>query len=176
MKSCGDGETENEFNKPRTMLLYLSSPVIFPLAIESMLFLTLQGLYDDDYFADILKDDIIMLDESSESVPDNKPVVANNSEAHQELMEPVSQSIPFQGTANRRIRLRRGKLKSQAPLEGTTSEQSPKGLANSHLLIYVFLCVFVLLVLFLSNFCFPRISSSVSLYAGRFLASENIND
>lgn len=84
------------------MLLYLSSHVTISL-VESMSFVTLQRSYDDDFFADILKDDIIKLDESSVSVADNiLPVVENNSEAQQESMQAVvSQAIPFQGTANR---------------------------------------------------------------------------
>ncbi|XP_062016755.1 NAC domain-containing protein 89-like [Rosa rugosa] len=135
-----------------------------------------KGSYDDDFFAEILKDDIINLDESSVSVAaDIPPVVANNSEAQQHSMQAVvSQAIPFQGTANRRIRLRRPKLKSraQALIERTNSEQSPKGLANNHVLIYVILVFLVLLVLFLSNFCFSNITGSVSFYVGRFLASE----
>lgn len=141
-----------------------------------MLFAILQGSYDDDFFAEILKDDIINLDESAVSVAANTPpVVANNSEAQQHSMQAVvSQAIPFQGTANRRIRLRRPKLKSraQALTERTKSEQSPKGLANNHVLIYVILVFLVLLILFLSKFCFSNISGSVSFYVRRFLASE----
>lgn len=128
---------------------------------------------DDDFFAEILKDDIINLDESSVSVAaDTRPVVASNSEAI------VSQAIPSQGTANRRIRLRRPKLKFRAQplIDCTKSEQSPKGLANSHVLLYRILVFLVLLVLFLflflSNFCFSNITRSVSFYVGRFLASE----
>lgn len=124
---------------------------------------------DDDFFAEILKDDIINLDESSVSVAaDTRPVVASNSEAV------VSQAIPSQGTANRRIRLRRPKLKFRAQplIDCTKSEQSPKGLANSLVLLYGILVFLILLVLFLSNFCFSNITRSVSFYVGRFLASE----
>ncbi|KAL3752289.1 hypothetical protein ACJRO7_013012 [Eucalyptus globulus] len=72
---------------------------------------------NEDFYADILKDDIVKLDESSVSpTRDSLPTVPNNLEA--ELMSQDSQTLvqdfispipPFQGTANRRIRLRRHK-------------------------------------------------------------------
>ncbi|XP_059429496.1 NAC domain-containing protein 40-like isoform X2 [Corylus avellana] len=67
---------------------------------------------EDDLFAEILKDDIIKLDESSLSAsPGFLPMVTNMSEAESKAQEPlqaiVSRVIPLQGTANRRIKLRK---------------------------------------------------------------------
>lgn len=72
----------------------------------------LQDYDEDDFYAEILKDDIIKLDESPMSdTPNMSPLFANNSVAEQKYEEPVeaivSQSIPLQGTASRRIRLRK---------------------------------------------------------------------
>lgn len=59
---------------------------------------------DDDFYAEILNDDIVKLDESS------LPMVTSKSEAERKAKEPmqafVSQVVPIQGTANRRIKLR----------------------------------------------------------------------
>ncbi|XP_030956589.1 NAC domain-containing protein 60-like [Quercus lobata] len=60
--------------------------------------------FEEDWFADILNDDIIKLDESSLSL------VTGKFEAERKDQEPVqatfSRVIPLQGTANRRIQLR----------------------------------------------------------------------
>lgn len=55
---------------------------------------------EDDFFAEILKDDIIKLDET--------PFVLEDEKKSQQPTEAVvTQVFPFQGTANRRIRLRK---------------------------------------------------------------------
>lgn len=77
-------------------------------------------LGEDDFYADILKDDIIKLDETSLSTtPVLPPVVGSQQETEripqqetegipQQHVEALSlQADPFQGTANRRIKLRK---------------------------------------------------------------------
>ncbi|XVF69234.1 hypothetical protein PTKIN_Ptkin11bG0064600 [Pterospermum kingtungense] len=70
---------------------------------------------DVDYFAEILKDDIIKLDESSLSAatpPHIRPMIASTSSAER-TQQPRQENAPhlsyFQGTANRRIKLRKPK-------------------------------------------------------------------
>lgn len=88
----------------------------------------------EDFFAEILKDDIIKLDETSFSTTLNlPPMVGNNMEAERNSQQPVEAvslpavpfqeianqflaedpfpGVPFQGTANRRIKLRKQKPK-----------------------------------------------------------------
>ncbi|XP_021808537.1 NAC domain-containing protein 40-like [Prunus avium] len=139
--------------------------------------------YDDDFYADILNDDIIRLDEASASASaDILPVLANKSEAEQNSHQPMqaicnSEAIPFQGTANRRIHLRKRKEKFPAEsLEGPNSQESPKTSADrmddQHMLLYVIIIILVLLALFLSKFCFTDNAGSVSFLVGRFLSSQ----
>lgn len=143
----------------------------------------LQGSYDDDFYADILNDDIIKLDEASVSAAaaDILPVLANKSEAEQNFQQPMQASlpeaIPFQGTANRRIHLRKRKEKFPAEsLEGPNSQESPKTSADrmddQHVLLYVIIIILVLLALFLSKVCFTDIDGCVSFLFGRFLSSQ----
>ncbi|KAJ0083849.1 hypothetical protein Patl1_30350 [Pistacia atlantica] len=89
---------------------------------------------NEEYFAEILKDDIIKLDETSFSTTLNlPPMVGNIMEAERNTQQPVeavslpavpfqvtaiqfqaedpSPGYPFQGTANRRIKLRKQKPK-----------------------------------------------------------------
>ncbi|XP_057956577.1 NAC domain-containing protein 40-like [Malania oleifera] len=65
---------------------------------------------EDDCYAEILKDDIVKLDESSLPTSDLFRIVANKSEADRKSKQPmqtrISQVQPFQGTASRRIRLK----------------------------------------------------------------------
>lgn len=142
-----------------------------------------QGSYDDDFYADILNDDIIKLDEVSVSASaDTLPVLANKSEAEQNSHQPMqaicnSEAIPFQGTANRRIHLRKRKEKFPAEsLDGPNSHESPKTSADrmddQHVLLYVIIIILVLLALFLSKFCFTDIAGSVSFLVERFLPSQ----
>lgn len=70
---------------------------------------------EEDLYADILNDDIINLDETPLSaVPPLLPVLASQQETvrnSQQQVETFSfQAGPFQGTANRRIKLRKQKL------------------------------------------------------------------
>ncbi|XVF05107.1 hypothetical protein REPUB_Repub05bG0143100 [Reevesia pubescens] len=69
---------------------------------------------EEDYFAEILKDDIIKLDETSLSAaPDILPMIASTSDAERRPQQPRQENVPHvfpsQGTANRRIKLRRPK-------------------------------------------------------------------
>ncbi|VVA33864.1 Hypothetical predicted protein [Prunus dulcis] len=142
-----------------------------------------KGSYDD-FYADILNDDIIQLDEVSVSASaDTLPVLANKSEAEQNSHQPMqaicnSEAIPFQGTANRRIHLRKRKEKFPAEsLDGPNSHESPKTSADrmddQHVLLYVIIIIIlVLLALFLSKFCFTDIAGSVSFLVERFLPSQ----
>lgn len=86
---------------------------------------------DDDFFAEILKDDIIKLDETSISVAlDFSPLAAFVPEEVQKSQQPgqaaVSQDLPFQGTANRRIRLKKETVRTnrEKAMENTTSTKS----------------------------------------------------
>lgn len=67
---------------------------------------------EDDFFAEILKDEIIKLDETSISpsldIRPLAPFVPKDEKKSQQPTEAVvTQVFPFQGTANRRIRLRK---------------------------------------------------------------------
>ncbi|CAN6692067.1 unnamed protein product [Malus baccata var. baccata] len=140
-----------------------------------------KGSYDEDFYAEILNDDIIKLDESSVPAAHMMPVAANDSEAEhqsqQHMQATLSQAVPFQGTANRRIHLRKRKEKFCAESQNSSnSEQSRKALVNRmddrHMLLYVFFVFLVLLAVFLSNFCFPDVAGSVSALIGKILASQ----
>lgn len=142
----------------------------------------MQDYDEDDFYADILKDDIIKLDESSISAtPSNMlPVVANNSVAEQDyeaannsvaeqnykvpVQAIVSQPIPLQGTANRRIRLikpdaiytsKRGYFidKIKCPSSPKRSISSARITVMSPLLfvIFVFMTLMVLLLALLGG-------------------------
>ncbi|XP_068311790.1 NAC domain-containing protein 89-like [Pyrus communis] len=134
-----------------------------------------KGSDDEDFYAEILNDDIINinLDESLVPAAHMMPVVANNSEAEhqsqQHMQDTLSQAVPFQGTSNRRIYLRKRKEKFRA-------ESQPKALVNRmddrHALIYVLFVFLVLLAVFVSNFCFPDVAGSVSAVLGKILASK----
>ncbi|KAF7823205.1 NAC domain-containing protein 40 [Senna tora] len=65
---------------------------------------------EEDCYAEILKDDIIKLDESS----------LTSQEAHTRMQDPSHQMLPFQGTAQRRIRLRMEKPKKKLGSSSTT--------------------------------------------------------
>lgn len=70
---------------------------------------------EEDYFADIMKDDIIQLDDSAiYTSPQSPLMVAPEPESQKKSKQPAedtpSNDLPFQGTANRRVRLMRQKL------------------------------------------------------------------
>ncbi|GAA0170831.1 hypothetical protein LIER_25010 [Lithospermum erythrorhizon] len=78
------------------------------------------GNTEEDCFADIMKDDIIKLDESSfRMVPELSPIISREFESRisskQPVQDVVSQVVPFQGTANRRLRLRKPKEEIHRP-------------------------------------------------------------
>ncbi|XP_056165586.1 uncharacterized protein LOC115679070 [Syzygium oleosum] len=79
---------------------------------------------NENFYADILKDDIVKLDESSVSATRNilptvpiNPVAVLMSQDSQNLVQDFMSPIPpFQGTANRRVRLRRQKPESSSTI------------------------------------------------------------
>ncbi|XWS73858.1 hypothetical protein CRYUN_Cryun02cG0165400 [Craigia yunnanensis] len=106
---------------------------------------------EEDYFAEILKDDIIKLDETSLSAtPDILPMIASTSDAERRSQQPRQENIPhvshFQGTANRRIKLRRPKAdilcaKASEPVVGEISIEklsSPKSEESTKYLLSLF--------------------------------------
>ncbi|KAH7541777.1 NAC domain-containing protein 40 [Ziziphus jujuba] len=135
--------------------------------------------YEEDFYADILNDDIIKLDESSISTTPNMfPLVANNAEAEQKCELPAqatpSQTTPFQGTAKRRLRLGKQAAKQggdrRSSLETSNNDylirkigcsnslkQSPKSISSARVtvnfnLLFVVFVFMTLMVLFLSLF------------------------
>ncbi|XVF46969.1 hypothetical protein PTKIN_Ptkin03bG0071200 [Pterospermum kingtungense] len=131
---------------------------------------------EEDCFAEILKDDIIKLDETSLSeAHDIRPMIASTSDAEIRHQQPRQENIPHvsnvQGAANRRVKFRRPKAdifhaKALKPVVGEISmeklispksEESPKylpslfSLRTANLrLIYVTFLILTLLALFLS--------------------------
>lgn len=75
----------------------------------------------DDWFADIMKDDIVKLDEASLSTSQSLvPLVVRESEVQEKSKQSaMSDGVPSQGTADRRIRLRkqRAEIQRKKPLE-----------------------------------------------------------
>ncbi|KAL3518595.1 hypothetical protein ACH5RR_021184 [Cinchona calisaya] len=73
------------------------------------------SIQEEDYFADIMKDDIIKLDDSAIfASPQHLQMVAPDPESKRKSKQPaevtLSSPLNFQGIANRRLRLRRQKL------------------------------------------------------------------
>ncbi|PON65233.1 NAC domain containing protein [Trema orientale] len=150
---------------------------------------------EDDFYAEILKDDIIKLDETSISAAlDIRPLSAITPENVQKSQEPVestvSHVIPFQGTANRRIRLRKvvartgrgmaietstnnyfiGKTASRQNSEQspkcTTSVSTSRITVSRHLILVLLLLTFMALFVTLGGFCRVRRIVYNSLYQG----------
>lgn len=146
---------------------------------DIFILLKFQDSDDEDYFAEILKDDIIKLDETSLSkAPDIRPMIASTSDdSARRSQQPSQENIPnvsnVQGSANRRVKLRWRKAyipraKATEPVDGEISiekltspksEESPKHLsslfslrtANLRLIYATFLIlILTLLALFLS--------------------------
>ncbi|KAK4366409.1 hypothetical protein RND71_014289 [Anisodus tanguticus] len=76
---------------------------------------------EEDCFADIMKDDIIKLDDSSYKARNNllptitrKLESSTNPPTSQEAQNPMSHRLPFQGTANRRLKLQTEKVLRRA--------------------------------------------------------------
>ncbi|XP_022754089.1 uncharacterized protein LOC111302443 [Durio zibethinus] len=132
---------------------------------------------EEDYFAEILKDEIIKLDEPSFSAAatDILPMIASTSAAEGSTQQPRQENVPhephFQGTANRRIKLRRPKadilcVNASGHVGGKSPkcEESPKcllslfSLSTANLrLIYATFVILTLLALFLSSLPKPNI-------------------
>ncbi|XP_024025054.1 NAC domain-containing protein 60 [Morus notabilis] len=157
---------------------------------------------DDDFFAEILKDDIIKLDETLISAAlDISPLAAFVPEEVQKSQQPgeaaVSQDLPFQGTANRRIRLKKETVRTnrEKAMENTAStksdylvgkntrpnsKESPKcsasvlsarTTASRHLILAVFLLLafMALFASLLGGFWRVRMTICESFYRGCFL-------
>ncbi|XP_031247897.1 NAC domain-containing protein 40-like [Pistacia vera] len=144
---------------------------------------------NEEYFAEILKDDIIKLDETSFSTTLNlPPMIGNNMEAERNTQQPVeavslpavpfqgtaiqfqaedpSPGYPFQGTANRRIKLRKQKPKLSSfgqYLEEKTKSQNTdqshtcflttfSSMTSHQRLVSVVFCILTLLALVLFLF------------------------
>ncbi|KAE8682457.1 NAC domain-containing protein 89 [Hibiscus syriacus] len=88
---------------------------------------------EEDCFADILKDDIIKLDETPLSArPDVLPTIASTSNAYhrrsqQQKQEDEPREPHFQGTANRRIKLRRPKADEFLVAKASTESERDVG-------------------------------------------------
>ncbi|GLT63910.1 hypothetical protein SLA2020_364370 [Shorea laevis] len=90
---------------------------------------------EDDFYAEILKDDIIKLDETSlTDTPDFLPEIAGTSQQKSEEMP--SHVLPVQGTANRRIKL----MKEKSGLDEYSMEKnrSPKTQSSPTCLLSMF--------------------------------------
>ncbi|KAJ8552022.1 hypothetical protein K7X08_028465 [Anisodus acutangulus] len=90
---------------------------------------------EEDCFADIMKDDIIKLDDSSYKARNNllptitrKLESTTNSPTSQEAQNPMSHRLPFQGTAKRRLKLQTEKV----PRRADRSEEYEANKKNSH--------------------------------------------
>ncbi|KAE8700220.1 NAC domain-containing protein 74, putative isoform 2 [Hibiscus syriacus] len=87
----------------------------------------------EDYFAEILKDDIIKLDETPLTArPDVSPTIASTSNAYHRRSQQLRQEHDphvshFQGTANRRIKLRRPKADEFLAAKASTESGSRAG-------------------------------------------------
>ncbi|KAK0603089.1 hypothetical protein LWI29_001268 [Acer saccharum] len=125
---------------------------------------------EEDYFADILKDDIIELDEASLSATATSVVFASNpnpevASTSQQHVEAVPyQAVPLQGTASRRIKLKKQKPglsrfgeDSSEITKSQNSEPKPKtkclltlgGNTIHSGVVSVVLCILILLAVFL---------------------------
>lgn len=100
---------QKEFRKGKNVLFPKdpnSSALLYSMPCTFLWFLNssskLQGCYDDDCYAEILKDDIVDLGKSFLPPALGKSQDERSLQPIQEFHSPVS---PFQGTANRRIRL-----------------------------------------------------------------------
>lgn len=128
---------------------------------------------EEDWFADIMNDDIIKLDESSLTAnPHLLPTAPGEPQPKITSTEPsrviAPAALPFQGTANRRLRLRRPKieLKNATPLtayesgvvtltrelvHSQDSQKSQKnlGMAIKHRVVLVLFVIILVLLLYM---------------------------
>lgn len=96
---------------------------------------------EEDCYAEILKDDIIKLDDSSLA----------SQEAHTRMQDPP-QTLPFQGTAQRRIRLKVDKPRHprlRFPTSKHSSNSTLFGTLKNRLVFSVFCFVLTLIALYL---------------------------
>ncbi|XP_040994732.1 NAC domain-containing protein 89-like [Juglans microcarpa x Juglans regia] len=124
---------------------------------------------EEDLYAEILKDDIIKLDESSSSVTPRPVPVMTRAEgvAQQPIREIAARGLPLQGRANRRIKLRMkkarvfpadaSKLLETGEDENPNQEQPPKCLlgrfslrTSNHRRASLLFVIFTSLALFVS--------------------------
>ncbi|KAM3398833.1 NAC domain-containing protein 40 [Capsicum galapagoense] len=131
---------------------------------------------EEDCFADIMKDDIIKLDDSSDRArhnllptitrkiePSTKPTTSQEA---QNLM-PQSHRLPFQGTANRRLKLQTEKpprrVKRSEPHEAIKKNSHAQGISRQLINIIpvtrtipLLLVSLMLLIVYLSLFGVPK--------------------
>lgn len=111
----------------------------------------------DDCYAEIMNDDIIKLDETLlADDPQLLSIIPDQMELKRgsdQLSEPVdtTQVLPFQGTANRRIRLKKTVPRRISYPEECMSSDPPKYVTKSmhNQLIFLFVIVLTLFILFL---------------------------
>lgn len=169
MRTSFNFEYLSSFFQPHWFIL----PSLFILSVFSYLFF--QGCdEEEDWYADIMKDDIIKLDDSSlHENPEPLRVVALKLKPEMKSKPPAGAAavsvLPFQGTANRRLRLRKQRLQAyqkkqfetfkfttqDVPIEDAP-EQRPESLINNLSItrirspsIFLFLVMLILLILIL---------------------------
>lgn len=100
---------------------------------------------DKDFYAEILKDDIIKLDEFSKPSISHRlqPTVTNTSEVERKSNQPM---VPVQGTAHRRIKLKKQRYDSEEELKISESKQSGK-LSCWVVMVVVFVSLTLLLMI-----------------------------
>ncbi|XP_059314905.1 NAC domain-containing protein 40 [Lycium ferocissimum] len=135
---------------------------------------------EEDCFADILKDDIVKLDDSSYKARNNLlPTIARklesstNSPMSEEAQNLMSHRLPFQGTANRRLKLRTENVPRQVekskPHEANKKISHGRGISRQLIkrmkqwLICLLLVSLMLLVMFLCLFGVPQQSKMALL-------------
>ncbi|XP_039017448.1 NAC domain-containing protein 89-like [Hibiscus syriacus] len=139
---------------------------------------------EEDYFAEILKDDIIKLDETPSSArPDVSPTIASTSNAYhrrgqQQRQEHDLHVSHFQGTANRRIKLRRPKADEFLAAKASTESErhigeisieklsSPKSVDSPKWLLSLFLRSTVTLRLIYATFVILTLLALVLTFLG----------
>lgn len=123
---------------------------------------------EEDCYAEILKNDIIKLDESS----------LTSQEAHTRSQDPP-QTFPFQGTAQRRIRLKVDKSSTRSAAAGLGFPSSKRPSKTTTLLGTLtkrtVLCVFFVLTLIALYLCLLGLDSIVlTNRSGEYQTSENL--
>lgn len=122
--------------------------------VVTCLCLHLQGhAEDEDCYADIMKDDIIKLDDSS--------LIENPRVVEMKYKQAADPGRPLQGTANRRLRLRRQRMEyyrneqsgiykfetQDIPIEDAIDSHSQRSMINKFYITRIKLLVFVVVLI-----------------------------